>query len=71
MSNIHEVNEYKCDHCDYKSNNVLNMKKHITLHNTHIRCKTCNHECKDTDELIQHIKENHESNMHKEQVELE
>ena len=28
-----DIQEYLCNNCDYKSSNILNMKKHVNLHN--------------------------------------
>ena len=54
-----QLEEYLCDNCDYKASYILNMKKHVYLHNQQVKCQICSCESKDTDEFIKHAIKNH------------
>ena len=62
MENVHKVlptkkqdeQEYTCNNCDYKSHNLVNMKRHVDLHDQTVKCQECQYESKDTNEFIEH-----------------
>ena len=53
------LNDFKCDHIDYKCRKHSTLKNHINLKHTEHRCTICSELFKTSMELVSHVAKDH------------
>ena len=61
LRKYHGLRKYKCDHCDYRTNDQINKIKYQKAKHANIllKCKLCEYNTQDRSNLIRHVRKKH------------